>query len=339
MLGAVTVFAAACSSQQSDEPDVPDIVQTKEKGDVTLSLRVVIGESSQAGDTRGLLTRAGFDLGDDNKTEPPTSVYEKVRSLRVIIVRDTRLASGSDNSDDDVVTEGVIEHNRKVMVDEASDKVDHLNILNDNLDFLVNSGEKKRVYLFANEEAIADEFEKSVGIALDAMIPGQIFPTEKVLAAEFGRELDHAWLDNTQLRQDQVTETATKAGVPMTERFLIDVPVPEFEKVGDHMEINFKQTETLFVERIAVKFSFHISTAEGFKPTSEPLRVDQIQIGGIANKGYILPRGVKYSPEKYEFSETGERFIDSFSVPADAGHEHEHKQHEGEKEGGTLAQA
>lgn len=318
MLGVLTVFAAACSSQQPGEPDDPDITQKKEKGDVTLSLRVVLGESTATGDTRSMLTREGFNLDDDNTTEPPSSLFEKVRSLRVIIVRGSRFAPGESGSDDDIAAEGVIEHNRKVMV-QPGDKVDHLTILNDNLDFLVSSGEQKWVYLFANEEAIADAFKDCVGTSLGDMIPGQIFPTEKVLAATFEREPDHAWMDNTQFRQDQDDEHTTKAGVPMTERFRINVPVPTFEIVDDKMEINFTQTETLFVIRDAVKFSFHLSTAAGFKPTSSPLRVDSIQISGIANKGYIMPRGVTYSPEKYMPSPTGERFIKDFDVPADAG--------------------
>ena len=71
----------------------------------------------------------------------PVSDYEKLRTLRVMIVH-----AGEEKT-------GVVEHNRMVLVEPSSGA-----ILNDDLRFKVSSGERKHIYLFANEAAVSYDF-------------------------------------------------------------------------------------------------------------------------------------------------------------------------------------
>lgn len=310
-LAAAALLALAGCTSASDEPEVSD-------GDVTLNLRIMVGETLGLTDTRALPTR--FDKEkEDNTTEEPSSNYEKVRSLRVIIVRGSRVRPGDENigSGVDFAKNGVIEHNRLVIIDPESPS-SSLNVLNDNLEFLVKSGEYKSIYLFANEDAIAEDFKKSVGTSLRELVPGQTFPTEAVLNATFSREPDHAWIDNTQLHQD--VEQNPKSTIPMCERFTnVAIPVPV-------SVATLRLTKSFFVVRTAVKFSFCFKTAADFVAPIDPvtkkhLRIDEVQINGLANKAYILPHDVTYSPPKDEVLEgpNVDRFIVDFSVPEDAG--------------------
>lgn len=330
MAASVLLAAPACSSDPEPAPD-------GEAADVTLRLNVTVAENL----AQDQLSR--FSLGEDDTYEPPSSVYEKVRTLRVIIVRGNRIQPGDPDYNQDVDYEhtqaaaGIIEHNRLVTVTQ-DDKTGAVTPTNDNLDFLVTSGEYKSIYLFANEAALDDALSEALkdvvptqsGVApLAKLVPGIAFPTEAMRNATFSRQPDKAWLDNTQLRQDQAPEDddhvaqLTKSYIPMCERFTnVKVPVPAYgrDEEGNVISDGAHLTKSLFVVRDAIKFSFNIKTATGFKATSKPVRVDQIRIDNLANKSYILPRGAVYSPLKDQpAGENGARKITEFAVPDDAG--------------------
>lgn len=110
--------AVALSLQSCGDTDAPTTPQ-RHGEDVTLELEISLAEYPSSH------TRA-FSPSDDNTFEGPASDFEKIRTLRVVIVR---------NGDDG--TKGIVEHNRLVMVNPSTG-----DILDDNLRFRVSSGEK-----------------------------------------------------------------------------------------------------------------------------------------------------------------------------------------------------
>ena len=121
---ALTLAAMALASCSSEAPSPAASEETR--GDVTLRLKVSTADS--AAPSR---TDLG-DLGDQDGYEAPDGDFEKVATLRVIILHDSREVEG----------------NRMVATDDKG------NPINDNLEFKVSSNELKWVYLIANEASL-----------------------------------------------------------------------------------------------------------------------------------------------------------------------------------------
>lgn len=256
-----------CGSDPLAIPETPDSAAAT----VTLNLRVAMSEFPDKG-----LTRAPFPGSDDLTFEGPISDYEKIRTLRVIIVH----AEGEDA--------GKVEHNRLVTTDISSGTV-----INDNLRFRVTGGEKKTIYLLANESAVGYDF--------DTIHEGAAFPEADVADIRIRRRSGAAFIDNG-------TTTVEKTYVPMSEVFVADIP--QNTSAGE-LEI----TEHFFVTRSTVKFSFHFSAPEDYPASG--VAVTGVRLYGLADQGWYLPAATVYNPEKYSPSLSGGgRHITSFSTPA-----------------------
>ncbi len=255
----------------NDIPSISTLKDAEEGKGVTLTLNIAMSEFPETEQTR-----APFPDSDDMSFEGPVSDYEKMRTLRVIIVH------GEGNET------GIVEHNRMVTADLSSGA-----IINDNLRFKVTSGEKKDIYLFANEAATGHDF--------GSIAEGSVFPEEEIRDIRISRRSGAAFIDNG-------TSSVEKRFVPMSEMFEIDVPTP----VGDS---DFFQIEHLFVTRSTVKFSFHFSTPEDYP--AQGASVTGIKLYGLADECYYLPRNTSYDPGKYTpaFDNGGGRYITSFDTP------------------------
>ncbi|MDE7115995.1 MAG: hypothetical protein K2O56_06185, partial [Muribaculaceae bacterium] len=245
---AALAFAAFLTGCGNDTPFMPEEPGMDGTGDVTLSLNIALSESGT-----GARTRAPFPGSDDLTFEGPVSDYEKLRTLRVVIVH-----AGEEQT-------GIVEHNRMVLVEPSTGA-----ILNDNLRFKVTSGERKQIYLFANEAAVSYDFS--------SITEGGIFPKTEVESIRLSRQSNASLVDNS-------ASTVEKTFIPMSEMFVIDVPVPE-------SPVDLFRTEHLFVTRSAIKFSFHFSVAEDFP--SEGVSVTGIKLYGLADECYYLPRNTVY---------------------------------------------
>ncbi len=270
---AALAFAAFLTGCGNDIPSVPEDSGMEGTGNVTLSLNIALSESGI-----GAKTRAPFPDSDDLTFEGPVSDYEKLHTLRVVIVH-----AGEEKT-------GVVEHNRMVLVEPSTGA-----ILNDDLRFKVSSGERKHIYLFANEAAVSYDFSS---IAKD-----ELFPKTEVESIRLSRKSNASLVDNS-------ASSVEKSFIPMSEMFEIDVPVPE-------SPVDFFRTEHLFVTRSAIKFSFHFSVAEDYP--SEGVSVTGIKLYGLADECYYLPRNTMYDPGKYAVSgnPSGGRVITAFETPAD----------------------
>ena len=78
---AALAFAAFLTGCGNDIPSVPEDSGMEGTGNVTLSLNIALSESGI-----GAKTRAPFPDSDDLTFEGPVSDYEKLRTLRVVIV-------------------------------------------------------------------------------------------------------------------------------------------------------------------------------------------------------------------------------------------------------------
>ena len=269
----LTAAAVALSLHSCGRSDTP-VTPPQKVEDVTLELEISLAEYPSSH------TRA-FSPSDDNTFEGPASDFEKIRTLRVVIVR---------NGDDD--TKGIVEHNRLVMVNPSTG-----DILDDNLRFRVSSGEKKRIWIFANEAAVPYDF--------DAISEGSPFPSDKVADIRLSRLPNAALIDNS-------PASSVRRYIPMSEVFDVDVPKPQ--GTGD-----FFRLEHLFIVRSSVKFSFCI-TADDDYPESG-VSVTGIKVYGLADSGWFMPRNTVYDPAKGTPSANPlhGRYITSFETPDDAG--------------------
>ena len=272
---AAGVFAGGCSSSSLSEPDEPKIDPSS--GNVYLTLNVRPMESVSS-------TRAGvYEENDTIGFEIPATQYEKMRSLRVIIVR----------------PDGSVETNRLANVGST-----HLPDPND-MTFLVKGGEAKRIYLFANESSVPYDFS--------AIAEGSVFPREQVEGIELTRVSGKPLYDNNGKPYIPQPGEDAKAGsyIPMSEVFDINVKKPVTDE-------DLYQTADMFVTRAAVKVSFEFNAVPDLAVSE--FHISSITVDGISDKEYLLPRNTVYKPSKYTSTDytLGGRFITSYSLPSDS---------------------
>ncbi|MBD5358745.1 MAG: Ig domain-containing protein [Bacteroides sp.] len=284
-------FLSGCGGSSDVVPDEPEKpVEMPKESFVTLDLRISVNDGGMP------ITRA-FDPNDDGTFDNPKNDndYEKVHTLRVVIVR----------------ADSTIEHNRMVTVrDNYGDVIESGDIVNDNLQFKVSAGEKKKIYLFANESTVnrnktADEqFDFTANLK-----KGSTFPIKQIEDILITRDSDKAFIDN-----GSTVPLDEKSYVPMSEWFEVEVPAAS-GKVAEE----FHTVEDLFLTRSLVKFSFSVAlTGENLYDTQMTLR--GIRISTLANSGYYLPKNTIYDPAKYTASTLPYygRLITQFDVPMDA---------------------
>ncbi|MDE6368200.1 MAG: hypothetical protein K2K94_03085, partial [Muribaculaceae bacterium] len=194
LIAAIACFTS-CSwtSYEVSYPEEPG--QATENGVVTLDLSVSVLEAidPQAG------SRAEYPDTDDGTFEQAVDSYEKLSTLRVVIVR----------------PDSTIEHNRMVNYNVATGLINH-----DNLQFEVISGEEKLIYLFGNEKEVSldnNEFSFSTNLRVGEKFPyGAI---DDLLLKTEGNEVAD---NNNSAVIDNYTSGSQRRYVPMSEFFMAD---------------------------------------------------------------------------------------------------------------------
>ncbi len=254
-------------------------------------------------------TRADGSEANSNsfETEDALDVFEKINTLRVIIVRE-------DNT---------VEHNRLIRLPDLEGV-----LTLSELEFAVSTDrgekiqegdgnyrytEKKRIYLIANEASIVP----SMTATFDALTPPPFASTDeedpsgavltpseaaswliyKEWATGAGAEEAEPYINNdTQRAQD-------KKFIPMTEFF--DVEVSSRPADGGEQKTTIKN---LFLTRNLVKFQF------GFMPNqTEAFKIKSIRFDKLMEKEYLFPNNTVYSPDKTVAAE--KREIIKFTSP------------------------
>lgn len=281
--------------------DIPEEVTTPQwpegyDPEVTLALKVSIDNISGVAGTRSL-TRADDDYSYENPTGD-LSLYEKINTLRVIIVR----------------PDSTVEYNRmdSLTKGEAVDRFDKLEfkVSTSQGDTTTNGSspaltrtETKRIYLIANEKSIPSA---DIRKALKDLKPKSRLSEDTVsrwiISGDWGQGTEYAspMLDNS---------GETKSFVPMTEFFDVDVKT-DLVNPGP----NLYQEAHLFVTRNYVKFRF---TAHS---DTESFRITGIRFENLMQKEYLFPNTTVYSPSKestlYTGNPTDGRQIISFRTPS-----------------------
>ncbi len=291
--------------------------------EVTLRLKVsVLGDTPQ--------TRA-YPGVPDGSFEDPATEYERLHTLRVIIVDSL----------------GKVEHNRMVNLDRGG------NVINDNLEFRISvpwikeeNGKEhfgvanKKIWLFGNEKTAnpavcdamvgvkltqdgaaltqdqMDAYKNNGNMALDLLSVGTSFCSTEITE-------DKVWAENalksvvlTRLDGQPFIDNsgAEKQYIPMNEFFTLNIQPTEFQQsTGGTI---FRVTKDLFVTRSLVKFTFSAQFAET-NLNNERMRISEITVTDIAKNGYYIPNATYYDPGKYTKSnnENGGRWITQFAVP------------------------
>lgn len=188
---------------------------------------------------------------EDDYFENALDEYELIHQLRVIIIREN----------------GEIEQNRMVTIKDGA-------IRYDNLEFLVHSGEKKKIYLMANCGNVDYDF--------DRLKPGSAY-TEPLM-----EDIVINAAESTNILVDNSVNASEKRYVPMSEVHEVRIDRPD-----DGMQVSDVKIGPLFITRAVVKFSFSISADYG-----SGLFITGITVNKIADKEFLLPKDAKYFPPK-----------------------------------------
>lgn len=267
------VLLTCCTSESRETPVVPE---EKDGGIVTLKLRVGISSTPgmDGGRDNARQTRAGeYSDGYPYEFEDAATVYEGINTLRVIIV--------------DPASE--VEHNE---LWRFSDKIPAAGDLYGDMEFKVKGGEKKRIYLIANEAGITPAIDFTQYVA-GYQLTAATAASWNIYAGGILSEIPY--IDN---------EGETKRYVPMSEFFDVDVVKESIPATT--------QSEVLFITRSVVKFSFFVNASEEIP---ESFRITSLEFNNVMQKGYLLPKNTEYLPGKYPLTSDFQRIVKSFSTP------------------------
>ncbi|MDE6553105.1 MAG: hypothetical protein K2K98_09145 [Muribaculaceae bacterium] len=290
-------------------------------GDVTLSLKVSIGNSSSLGGTR------------TEPFQPTEDPYELIHTLRIIITRE-------DNT---------VEFNRMVNMPKGVGlrEIGQLEfkvstslgeIVRDDNDILTRS-ENKHIYLVANEASLPNEHVRKMLKDLkegyykkientvkpdegslnaeyteinNVYVPGEIFlpsaASDIVIYNEW-TEPDETIKDTFAVPMVDNDNEADKKFVPMTEFFDISVT----SNLTDPNAKNVQEKE-LFITRNLVKFEFEMDATE----ETGSFKVTEITISSLMQKEYLFPHNTTYKPGKYNSDgvvNTEDKEIIDYSTP------------------------
>lgn len=220
---------------------------------VNLDISVALSDVSDA------LTRAPGDAGAANDNE-------KMHTLRVVIVR----------------PDLTVEANRLIDLRAAA----ALQYKAES--FRVAPNERKRIYLFVNENTTATDRltgkRKLVDFDFDGIKVGSPFPADVINGLKISLN------DNTEQ---------------------IDGPLPMSEQHECFVNKKPVQECSLFVTRAAVKFTFHIKNESGNSVT-----LNNLTISRMAREEWYMPRAKYGDPDET----TGQRVITEYEVPPGVGY-------------------
>lgn len=255
---AAILGAVSCGGNQ-DMPVVPD--EQLEERMVNLSLSVLTAD-----DASSVASRAD-EVNDSTYFEPESSIFEKIHTLRVIIVRPN----------------GNVEHNRLFTLSNQGV------VQYDDMKFLVVGGEKKKIYIVANEAAVNYDFNEIAGgyentienIVLEANNNGVLFDNSGE---------SKTWIPMCTMREEYVR-------IPES---ILD----EEQSVGPFI-----------LARSAIKFSFTVAGTNGGIAEDKFLDyyVTDVVFNCVANQEYLLPRatysGWQTNPGKDPYPGLSGQFI------------------------------
>ncbi len=293
LLAAIGMATGCRSSEKPVEPMPEDT-------DVILCLNVSVSDSPE-------IYRPGTRTGEDEPEDtthytfdPPEWVYERMNTLRVIIVRPDNTVEYNrlENLPPD---EGTSEFNQlffKVATDQGQ-------IDDKNPDIRI---EKKRIYLIANEASLPEEKNRNL---LAGLSKGDTFTpaiAEEMIVSEEWQTGAVPLIDNT--------GEGPKKFIPMSEFFDISVTY----NIANANIDKEPQYESLFITRIPVKFVFTIDGDASALLPGESVRITHIRFQNVMEKEYLFPKDTKYYPTKYEDIEKKDnklagRIITSFQTP------------------------
>ncbi|MDE6480162.1 MAG: hypothetical protein K2L45_07805 [Muribaculaceae bacterium] len=303
----LALMGAVCAGCHSDapctpggeEPDVP--VPDPEK--VTLCLNVSF--DGQEGQTRA--------ENDPDGYEDPSGDFEKISTLRVIIVRNYKEEPAANGG---VFQTGIVEANRLVATNDQGHPI------YDDLEFKVIANEKKRIYLVANEQYLTPPANFTTSINPTASKFLDTYSVDKV-------STDLSSLTNWTVSLPDVpasgivtrglfsSSDSDKPGrLPLTEIF-DDVFIDRKKAVDETCYSH------LFLTRTAAKARFFLDTSDNFKNDGAIVpEIESISLSGIGTMEYVFPNNATYTPSKESLlgdtpTYTGnvENYINNFNMP------------------------
>ena len=240
--------------------------------------------------------------GDDIDIELDVKVPGSGYSMRPT---ESRAEEPDDYTPATYPTEDLV-HLRVIIVDDATGEIAHnRGILfsngkpvADNMRFKVKSSADYTLYLIGNCENAGDNLD----FGIDNLPVGSIYPAGLIENTELECPDGVILYDNT---------GSAKTYLPMSEKFQVTTE----EYTG---ALGQTQLLPLFITRAASKFAFTISAAEDYTDGESPA-LTSIQLNGLTDKEYFLPRDAIYNPDRWEhsYNKYEGREIISFSAPGD----------------------
>lgn len=309
------IFAVgACTSSETFSEE--DLHPGLRKGDVNLSIQV------SAGSVANPATRAEGDEDQKYIFELAKINYEKINTLRVIIVRPDQ----------------TVEFNRKENLNgnamtvfpemkfDVSTSQGTPQVLDGNI---ISWTETKRIYLIANEESIPNQdiVKALQNLQEPKITPATQYKPETVTpGSTINPEIFDNWIIFNEWSSDvgsdekfaepminNIGKIGNNEGkyVPMTEFYDIDVKRTKKDVEGNTTTV---QNEKLFVTRNLVKFQFEVKSAEENGETNEAFKINRIRFENLMQKEYLFPNNAIYRPAKAA-NDIKNREIISFNAP------------------------
>ncbi|MDE7350221.1 MAG: hypothetical protein K2N25_04080, partial [Muribaculaceae bacterium] len=287
LLAALGVVCAGCHSDAPCPPGSEPEVPVPDPDKVTLCLNVSFdGLQGQ--------TRAG---NDPDRYDDPSGDFEKISTLRVIIVRNYTEKATEDGTG--VFKTGIIEDNRLVVTNDLGRP------LYDNLEFKVIANEYKRIYLIANEQYLtapaasltAPNTYETATKYLDSFKGGEVGekngPVDLSSLSEWTVSVPGLTSSMTQIvgNVNGLFSPSPSRRLPLTEFF--DVEVKRTNEATDQFYSH------LFMTRAAAKAVFFLNTSANFEGEGiKNTYIRSITLTGVGTTEYVFPNSTEYSPSK-----------------------------------------
>ncbi|WP_290392760.1 hypothetical protein [uncultured Duncaniella sp.] len=304
--------------------DTPDPIPAEKM--VNLTFSVVAPDAVRQSESRALVTTPD----KDNYFEREASKYEKIHTLRIIILRPGTDFQGKpvkDSDGNEIINphtnkpyDKVVEHNRFFTFNENGV------VRYDDMNIKVHGGENKTIYILANEESINANLPAGETVNLSSLTPDSPYTADYIENIQIPAGTNGILYDNT-------NESGAHY-IPMSEVYRdVYIEMPETP------ELREQKVGPFFITRAAVKFSFNIKSDYG-----EGLYLKSLTFNSLADREYFLPKSTVYSPAKPTFhkvdnsgstdgskkpSDTGDtsidpdlsgRFITEYEIPESANH-------------------